>query len=104
MGKALLGGGWSPNYLATSFFNVKTLTRASQVALVVKNLPTNAGDTGDTGLVPGSQDPLEEVMTNHSGYSFLENPMDRGAWQDLNTTEQLSTHPHSSQPEIQTLE
>ena len=28
--------------------------RASQVALVVKKLPANAGDTRDTGLIPGS--------------------------------------------------
>ena len=27
---------------------------ASQVALVVKNLPTNAGDIRDWGLIPGS--------------------------------------------------
>ena len=27
--------------------------------LVVKNLPASAGDTGDAGLVPGSEDPLE---------------------------------------------
>ena len=27
---------------------------ASQVALVVKNLPANAVDTGDVGLIPGS--------------------------------------------------
>ena len=27
---------------------------ASQVAKVVKNLPTNAGDTGNTGSIPGS--------------------------------------------------
>ena len=26
---------------------------------VVKNLPATAGDTGDAGLVPGSEDPLE---------------------------------------------
>ena len=26
---------------------------ASQVTLVVKNLPANAGDIGDTGLIPG---------------------------------------------------
>ena len=26
---------------------------ASQVALVVKNLSANAGDTGDTGSIPG---------------------------------------------------
>ena len=28
--------------------------RASQVALVVKNPPANAGDVRDTGLIPGS--------------------------------------------------
>ena len=27
---------------------------ASQVALVVKNLPANAGDTRNAGLIPGS--------------------------------------------------
>ena len=27
---------------------------ASQVALVVKNLPANAGDVRDVGLIPGS--------------------------------------------------
>ena len=27
--------------------------RASQVELVVKNLPANAGDTRDAGLIPG---------------------------------------------------
>ena len=27
--------------------------KASQVALVVKNLSTNAGDTRDMGLIPG---------------------------------------------------
>ena len=26
---------------------------ASQMALEVKNLPANAGDTGDSGLIPG---------------------------------------------------
>ena len=28
--------------------------RASQAVLVVKNLPANAGDTRDMGLIPGS--------------------------------------------------
>ena len=27
----------------------------------------NAGDTGDVGSVPGSEDPLEEKMATHSG-------------------------------------
>ena len=31
---------------------VRNYTGASQVALVVKNLPANAGDTRDTGLIP----------------------------------------------------
>ena len=33
---------------------------------VVKNLPVNAGNSGDTASVPGSEDPLEEEMTTHS--------------------------------------
>ena len=52
-----------------------------QMAQVVKNLSSNAGGTGDVGLIPklgrspgvGNGDPLKQ--------SRLENPMDRGAWQ-----------------------
>ena len=40
--------------------------RASQVVLVVKNLPANAGDARDVGLILGQEDPLEEGMTTHS--------------------------------------
>ena len=48
---------------------------ASQVALVVKNPPTNTGEIRDTSLIPGGGhcNPLQ--------YSCLGNPMDRGAWQ-----------------------
>ena len=54
---------------------------ASQVAIVVKTLPANAGDERDVGSIPGPGrspggghgDPLQ--------HSCLENPMDRGAWQ-----------------------
>ena len=42
-----------------SLFLVYTLTRDSQVALVVKNPPANAGD--ERGSV-GQEDPLEEGM------------------------------------------
>ena len=38
---------------------------ASQVALVVKNLPASAGDTRDTGSIPGSGRSLEAT---HSGF------------------------------------
>ena len=33
---------------------------------MVKNPPPSAGDPGDTGLIPGSDDPLEEGMATHS--------------------------------------
>ena len=39
---------------------------ASQVALVVKNPPANAGDARDTGLIPGSGRSLEKDMATHS--------------------------------------
>ena len=38
---------------------------ASQVALVVKSLPANAGDMRDVGLIPES-DPLKEGMATYS--------------------------------------
>ena len=46
--------------------------------LAVKNQPTNAGDTGDTGLIPGSGRSPGEGSDNPLQYS-LEDPMDRGA-------------------------
>ena len=47
---------------------------------MVKNLPANAGDSGDVGSIPE----LERSTGGRNGkplqYSYLENPMDRGAW------------------------
>ena len=41
--------------------------RASQGALVVKNLPANAGGIRDMGSIfLGQEDPLEEAMATHS--------------------------------------
>ena len=48
---------------------------------VVKNLPTNAGDTGDVGLIPGLGRSLGEGNGKSLHYSCLKNSMDRGAWQ-----------------------
>ena len=53
---------------------------ASQVALMVKSPPTNAGDVKEVSSIPelgrhpggGHGNPLQ--------YACLENPMDRGAW------------------------
>ena len=54
---------------------------ASQVVLIVKNPPASAGDSGDTGSIPGSGRSPGEVNGNPLQYSCLENTMDRGAWQ-----------------------
>ena len=53
---------------------------ASQVALVVKNPPANAGDVRDKGLIPGSGRFPGEGNGYPLQYSCLENPKDRGAW------------------------
>ena len=47
---------------------------------VVKNLPANAGDTRDAGLIPGSGRFPGEGNGNPLQYSCLESSMDRGAW------------------------
>ena len=61
---------------------------------VVNNLPANAGDARDLGLIPGSGKSPGVGNSNPFQYSCLENPMDRGAWQatvhriaELDTTE-----------------
>ena len=43
---------------------------------VVKNPPTNAGDTREVGLIPGSGRSLEAGHGNPLQYSCLENFMD----------------------------
>ena len=56
------------------------MIRASQVVLVVKNPPANAGDIRDTGSIPGSGRSPGGGHGNPLQYSCLENPMNRGAW------------------------
>ena len=53
---------------------------ASQVALVVKNVPASAGDIRDTGSIPGSGRSPGGGHGNPLQYSCLDNFMDRGAW------------------------
>ena len=45
---------------------------------MVKNPPTNAGDTDS---IPGSGRSPREENVNPFQYSCLEHPMDRGDWQ-----------------------
>ena len=68
-------------------FNIKIIlkkerrvNKASQVVLVVKNLPANVGDIRDAGLIPEFGRSPGEGHGNPSQYSCLENSMDRGAW------------------------
>ena len=57
-----------------------TWQKASHMTVVVKNLPANAGDTGDVGLIPGSGRSPGGGRGNPLQYSCQENPMDGGAW------------------------
>ena len=56
---------------------------ASQIVLVVKNQPANAGDLRDMGSIPGSRRSPGGGHVSPCQYSCLENPMDRGAWQAI---------------------
>ena len=49
---------------------------SSQVVLVVKNPPDNAGDIRDAGSIPGSGRSPGGGHGNPFQYSCLENPMD----------------------------
>ena len=65
---------------ASEILLLLTCFRASQVALVVKNPPANAGDLRNAGSIPGSGRFPGKGHGNPLQYSCLENPMDRGAW------------------------
>ena len=73
---------------------------ASQVVLVIKNPPANAGDIRDTCLIPGLGRSPGGGHGNILQYSCLENPMNRGDWRAIvhrfaksrTQVKQLSTH------------
>ena len=52
-----------------------------EAMLVVKSLFANAGDIRDKGSIQGLGRSPGGGHGNPLQYSFLENPMDRGAWQ-----------------------
>ena len=55
------------------------MIREFWLALVVKNLPANAGEVRDMGLIPGLGRCLGERNGTPLQYSGPETPMDRGA-------------------------
>ena len=91
--------------------------RTSQVVLVVKNPPANAGDIRDSGSISGSGRSPGRGSGHPLQYSCLESPMDRGVWQTTvhkvaksqTWLKRLSTYPaqslgtHSSQGAFFTL-
>ena len=73
-----VGHDWSDlavMHISPSIKKVNVL--ASQVVLVVKTLPANAGDIRDAGLTPGTGRSPGEGNGNLLQDSGLENPMDR---------------------------
>ena len=73
------------------------------MALVVKNLPANAGDVRDAGSVPGSGESPGGENSHPLQYSCLENPTDRrarratvyGVAKSRTRLERLSTRVHA---------
>ena len=63
------------------FLIIYDVKRVSQVALMVKKLPTNAGDIRHMVQIPGLGRFPGGGHGNPLQYHCLENPMDRGAWQ-----------------------
>ena len=72
-------GPYSQSYGFSSSSVKQYLYWASQVVLVVKNLPANAGDIRDMDSISGSGRSPGGRHGNPLPYSLLENPMDRGA-------------------------
>ena len=73
----------------------------SQMALVVRKLPANSGDSREVGSVPGLGRSPGGGNSNLLQYSRWENHMDRGDWQatyspldhkDSDMTESLSNN------------
>ena len=54
---------------------------ASSVTQLVKNLPANAGDIRDVSSIPGSGRSPGGGHNYPLQYSYLENSINRGAWQ-----------------------
>ena len=73
MGSQRVGHDWTTN--TSRFF---TSLWASQVTVVVKKPPADAGDVRDTSYIPGSGG--SPGGGHATQFPCLENPMDRGAW------------------------
>ena len=74
----------------------------TQVVLVVKNPPANAGDARDAGSIPGLGRSPGKGNGNPLQHPCLENPMDRRVWRTVvhgvaesDMTECMLVHTHT---------
>ena len=58
----------------------ENLSKGGNLALVIKNLPANAGDIRDVGSIPGPRRSPGEGNGYPLQYPCLEHPIDRGPW------------------------
>ena len=58
---------FSPSIVPSFEFSVLPLLWASQVVLIIKNLPANAGDIRDTGSIPEGQGGGREIPWRRAG-------------------------------------
>ena len=64
---------------------------------VLRNLPADVGDPGDSGSIPGFGRIFGEGNGNPLQYSSMENSMDREAWQGtVHGIAELGTPEHTS--------
>ena len=66
--------------LSSHFWAVSGTGQAFQMVLVIKKPPANTGDIRNWGSIPGSGRSPAGGHSNPHRSSYLENPMDRGAW------------------------
>ena len=68
-------------YIYITYIYIKYIyIYVSQVVLVVKNQQANAEDVRDMESIPGLGRSPGEGHGNPLQFSYLKNPMDRGAW------------------------
>ena len=67
----------------TRFLNMYGKRRASQVVLVVKNLPANVGDLRDVSSIPGTGRPPGEGNGNHSSILAWRIPWTEEPWRAI---------------------
>ena len=70
------GGGWLGHEEGAFMNRISALIGGR----VVRNMPANAGDTRDTGFIPGLGRSPGEGNGNPPQFSCLENSRDKGTW------------------------